>query len=135
MAKSSFKNLVLVDTSVFIDYLRGDTDNSLAVLILQNQVLLSPIVRLELLSGVSKKDLPALEKLCGALQQLEAFASPNECEKLLKLAKGTGLFGGIPDLLIIADAIKYKLVLFTYDKKMEKLAKRLGAKTLTGGLL
>ena len=130
MRKSSFQDLVLVDTSVFIDYLRGDTDNTLAVLTLRNQVLLSPIVRLELLSGVSKKELPALEKLCGALRQLELFATPEECEKLLKRAKGTGLLGGIPDLLILADALRHKVALFTYDKKMEKLAKYLGIKTL-----
>lgn len=123
-------DLVVVDTSVFIDYLRGDSDDTFSVLTLKNRVLLSPVVRLELLAGVHKKELKTVEKLCNALRPIEKFASPLECEKLLNRARGSGLFGGIPDLLIIADTIKHRAHLFTYDKKMNSLAKKLGAKTI-----
>lgn len=118
---------VVVDTSVFVDFLRGVADDTLAALILNNQVLLSPIVRLELLSGVNKKQMPLIENLFSGLKQISDFPKPTFCETLLKKAKGSGLFGGIPDLLIIAGALNSKSALLTYDKKMKKLAQKLGA--------
>lgn len=124
-------SLVVVDTSVFIDYLRGSADDTLSVLTLKNSVLLSPIVRLELLAGARKKEVKMLEKLCNALRPVHDFASPSDCEKLLNRARGSGLLGGIPDLLIIADAIRYQAYLFSYDDKMNALAKRLGAKLIS----
>lgn len=121
-------DLVVVDTSVFVKYLRGHADDTLSVLTLKNKVLLSPVVRLELLAGVRKKELKSVTKLCDALRPIEEFASLGECEKLLGKARGSGLFGGIPDLLIIADAIRLKAHLFSYDEKMNSLGKKLGAK-------
>ena len=121
-------DVVVVDTSVFIEYLRGNSDDALAVLTLNNQVLLSPIVKLELLTGIKKGQLRVIERLCAAVHTIEAFPTPAEVEKLLKKARGSGLFGGIPDLLIIADAIRYQAPLFTYDQKMKKLAQKLGSK-------
>lgn len=123
-------DLVVVDTSVFIDYFRGDADDSLAVLTLKNRVLLSPIVRLELMAGVRKKELPVVQKFCNALRQIESFPPPTDCEGLLHQARGSGYFGGISDLLIIADAIRHQALLLTYDSKMKKLAKKLGAKAI-----
>lgn len=125
-------DLVVVDTSVFIEYLRGDADDTLSVLTLKNKVLLSPVVRLELLAGVRKKEFKSVMKLCDALRPIEEFASPAYCETLLGKARGSGLFGGIPDLLIIADAIRYKAHLFSYDEKMKSLAKKVGAKLVSG---
>lgn len=122
------KELVIVDTSVFIEYLRGIADDILAVLTLNNQVLLSPIVRLELLAGVRKVELKAVEKLCNALLPVKSFADPKDCEKILGRARGSGLSGGIPDLLILADALRYNALLFSYDEKMLRLASKLGVK-------
>lgn len=124
------KDLVIVDTSVFIEYLRGSADDVLAVLTLNNQVLLSPIVRLELLAGVRTTERKAIEKLCNALRPIESFASPRDCEKLLNRARGSGLLGGIPDLLILADVLRHEAVLFSYDEKMAKLAAKLGLNLL-----
>ena len=124
-------SLVVVDTSVFIDYLRGTADDTLSILILKNSVLLAPIVRLELLAGVRKKEFKMLEKLCNALRPIEGFASPSECEKLLDFARGSGLLAGIPDLLIVADAIRHHAHLFSYDDKMNALATKLGAKLIS----
>jgi predicted nucleic acid-binding protein len=121
---------VVVDTSVFIEYLRGNADDTLTVLTLKNRVLLSPVVRLELLAGVRKSELKPVTKLCNALRPIEEFASLQECEKLLDRARGSGLFGGIPDLLIIADAVRHRAYLFSYDEKMKSLAKKLGARLI-----
>lgn len=121
---------VVADTSVFIDYLRGNSDDALAVLILKNRVLLSPVVRLELLAGVKKAELKVVEGLCNALRRIEDFASPHECELLLARARGSGLFGGISDLLVIADALRHRASLFSYDQKMTKLASKLGVEVI-----
>ena len=121
-------DLVVVDTSVFIQYLRGDSNDALAVLILKNRVLLSPVVRLELMAGVRKSEQKTIERLCNALRKVDAFAPPSECERLLNRARGTGLFGGIPDILIIADALRHRAMLFSYDLRMRKLGGRLGVK-------
>lgn len=122
---------VVVDTSVFVRYLRGEGSDSLAVLTLRNQVLLSPVVRLELFAGVRKSDLKIVQKLCNALIPIDSFATPSECEKLMTKARGSGLFGGIPDLLIIADALRHNAFLFTFDKKMAALAKKLRVRLIT----
>ena len=121
---------VVVDTSVFIEYFRGKADDSLAVLTLNNQVWLSPVVRLELLVGLRRSETTVVELLHSALQVIESFPSPDECERLLRKARGSGLFGGIPDLFIIADTLRHQATLFTYDDKMKKLAKKLGAQLL-----
>ena len=123
-------DLVVVDTSIFIEYLRGTSDDILAVLTLNNKVLLSPIVRLELLAGVRKTELKVIEKLCNALRPIDSFSSPKECEKLLNRARGSGLLGGIPDLLILTDVLRHDALLFSYDAKMKKLAEKLGLRLL-----
>jgi len=121
---------VVVDTSVFIEYLRGGADDTLAILILKNRVLLSPIVRLELLAGVRKSEFNTINRLCGALRPIDTFAPPADCERLLNRARGTGLLGGITDLLIIADAMRHSAPLFSYDQKMTRLAQKLGVRLI-----
>ena len=128
-------DLVVVDTSVFINYLRGgsdkkSSDDTVAVLVLNNQVLLSPVVRLELLAGVRKSEAKIIERLCNAMRVVDSFAMPSECEKLLQRARGSGLLGGIPDLLIIADVLRHQALLYTHDEKMAALARRLGVRIL-----
>ena len=124
-------DLVVVDTSVFIEYLRGNSDDTLAVLTLKNRVLLSPVVRLELLAGVRKSELKSVERLCNALRPIESFPAPSRCEKLLSKARGSGFLGGIPDFLIIADALVHRAFLFSYDEKMKALAKKLRVKIIS----
>ena len=119
---------VVVDTSVFVDYFRGNSDNALAVLILKNSVLLSSVVKLELMAGVEKRQISVVETLCDSLETESGFPDIDLCNSLIKKARGSGLFGGIPDILIIATALENEISLFTYDQKMKRLAKKLGAK-------
>ena len=121
---------VVIDTSAFIAYFRGDDADLVPLLILQNSVLLSPVVRLELISGVRRSETKAVESVLDGLRHPEDFPPVKECEVLLKRAKGSGLFGGIADLLIIADAHRHKAALYTLDQKMAKLAKLLGVRVL-----
>ena len=121
-------NLVLVDTSVFVSFLRGEGDDALSVLILNNQVLLSAVVRLELLAGVDKFQMRILANLFDSLHASDAFASVSDCEGLLRKARGSGLYGGLADLLILSDAKQFDAALFTSDLKLRKLAQKLKVK-------
>ena len=114
--------MVVVDTSVLINYLRGDSLPEFEALVLNGEVLLSKVVKLELLSGVRKKEVKSLEILFEGLVELADFASSTLCEKLLNRARGRGLFGGLPDLMILADAVQNQARLFTHDEKQRALA-------------
>ena len=114
--------MVVIDTSVLIDYLRGEALPEFETLVLNGQAVLSKVVKLELLSGVRKKEASQLEILFSGLVERPEFASASLCEKLLRRARGSGLFGGIPDLMIIADVVEMRGVLYTRDQRQERLA-------------
>ena len=123
--------LVVVDTSVFVNFLQGKAGEALSVLILNNQVLLSQVVRLELLAGVGQRDARTLNSLLASLRCLEDFPPPEPCIKLLDKVKAKGRFGGVADLLILADTIRRQAVLFTHDQKLAILAKQLAVPVMT----
>lgn len=122
---------VIVDTCVFIEYLRGNvSDDNVPILVTGNHVLLSPTVRLELLSGLSKTQAKIIEDLFVSLESIKQFPEIKFCEKLIYQIKGFGFTAGIPDMLIIADCLQHKASLFTYDEQMKVIAKRLKVKLL-----
>lgn len=49
--------MVLIDTSFFIDYFRGQDDNKFEQVILDNTCVLSFIVKLEHIQGVRKSEI------------------------------------------------------------------------------
>ncbi|CAG8796804.1 13354_t:CDS:2, partial [Racocetra fulgida] len=102
--RMSKNSLFLVDTSVFIDFFRGAPSDAFKVLLSKNQIILSLTVKLEILRGTRKKDAHIVQDVLSGLRQLSAFPNATTCLSLLNKAKGTGLLGGIPDLLIMADA-------------------------------
>lgn len=122
---------ILVDTCVFIEYLRGNAqDDDLAILVTGNHVLLSPVVRLELLVGLSKAQSKIIEELFTSIENITSFPEINFCEKLVSKIKGFGFTSSIPDMLILADCIRHNASLFTYDEKMKLIASRLKIKLL-----
>ena len=116
---------ILVDTSRFVDFLRGVDSHSLPPLILSGRVILSAVVKLELLAGVRKSESKALESLLSGLVQIETFAPVAQCQRLLVRARGSGLLGGLPDLMILADCERTQSALFSSDGKLIKLAQAL----------
>lgn len=122
---------VIVDTCVFIEYLRGDAkDDDLAILITGNHVILSPVVRLELLAGLSKAQSKIIEELFTSLESISLFPEIKFCEKLIYQIKGLGFTASIPDMLILADCLAHKASLFTYDEPMKLIAGKLKIKLL-----
>jgi hypothetical protein len=124
------KGGVVVDTSVFVRFFRGEPEEILPILIADNRVLLSPVVRLELLAGVRKQEFRTVENLLCGLRIIDTFPTPLEVERMLNKAKGCGLLGGIADLIILSDALRHGSALYTIDDKLKKLAKRLAVELL-----
>ena len=116
---------VLVDTSSFIAFLRGDDLETLPPLILSGWVVLSSVVKLELLAGVRRSEVPTLEDLLSGLTGLETLPPVEHCTRLLSRARGRGLLGGLPDLMILADCERASARLLTLDGKLRKLATEL----------
>lgn len=114
--------LVLVDTSVFVDFFRGKEVYAFKELLLNNQILLSLFVRLELLQGVRKKEIEQLEFVLGGLQ---AMASQEkifvEAEKILAKVKDHGWRIGIVDLLLAAEANLMEAAIYSFDRIFQKL--------------
>ena len=119
---------IIVDTSFFIDFLRGKDLESLPPLIIAGQITLSAVVKLELLAGVRKSEMTLLEDLLTGLNQLSDLPPIPLCQKMLSLARGRGILGGIPDLMILADCERTNSTLLTLDRKLIKLAQQLKIK-------
>ncbi|MGQ0508561.1 MAG: PIN domain-containing protein, partial [Myxococcaceae bacterium] len=115
---------VLVDTSVFVEFLRGRAVPRFEASIRSNSALLSPYVRLELLQGVQKKELVLRARLLSGIPQTPS--SPEVfrvAEEMLGKLKGRGLTVGIVDLLLAAEARLLRCRLLSFDGVFQKLEK------------
>jgi predicted nucleic acid-binding protein len=121
--------LILADTSVIIDFLRADTSTKvrnkslIEKLIIDDRIIISKVVRLELLMGVRKSEQFYLARLIRSFREIASFPSSEICEEILKKARGSGLTLGLPDLMILSDALEEKAKLATKDKMLERAAR------------
>jgi predicted nucleic acid-binding protein len=120
---SALKKLVLVDTCSFIDYFKKGEDNLIPVLASKDAILLSKIVRLELLKGTKQTDRHLLINFFEGLNVLTDFPDPHLTEKYMLELHGRGFNLGIADLLILSDTIISKASLLTSDKELVKAAR------------
>lgn len=117
---------VIVDTCSFIDFFHGAEDSLVPYLSTQDSILLSKVVRLELLKGASRKDRKALLTLFEGFKELPDFAPADLTEDILLRLHSRGLSLGFADLLILSDAIHRKSGLLTSDLALAKAADFLG---------
>lgn len=118
--------MVVVDTSVFIDLFRGRNSETLQTLLVGGAVLISTTVYLELVQGVRKSEVVALRRFFSLLAEPLAWPSREVCFKVLRAARGSGLNIGIPDILILSDAVENSARLMTKDRQLALLAYRVG---------
>lgn len=119
---------MVVDTSAFIDYFGSGDEQYIPALALSNSIILSKIVRLELLKGARKSDRKSLLNFFGGLIELDSFAPAELCESLLLRLHGRGLNLGLMDILILADAAQTRSLLLTSDQPLATAAKIIGVK-------
>jgi len=120
------KQKVLVDTSSFVEYFRDGKESLIPALAMNDAIILSKVVRLELIKGAKQKDRKLLLNFLEGLIQLEEFPSADLVEKALLQLHGRGMNLGFADLLILADALRTRSRLLTVDKILARAAEIMG---------
>lgn len=125
-------NVLLVDTSVWIEFFRGQTYPELELALKEGRVVVSPIVLAELMSGPkNKREASRLEDF---LSELPLHETPKEHWLFVgqlrhRLAK-CGFNVSIPDTHIAQCTLDLEGYLFSLDQIFKKLAKRIGLKLI-----
>ena len=121
--------MIVVDTSVWVRALRdrSSTEASILTQLLDDDEVLLPIpVKVELLSGTSKRDRAALVQSLEALPL--AYPSEDTWRTMVQWTEQTGAAGlsfGVGDLLIAGVAREHDALVWSLDSAFERL-ERLG---------
>ncbi len=116
-------DLCIVDTSVFVDFFRGTEIPIFEKLVLENRILLSPFVKIELLVGVRKIEEGKLRHvLDGLIELVPDYNLFSAAEVILAKMRGKGVSLGTVDLLIAAQANLGNFPLLSHDKVFKKIA-------------
>jgi hypothetical protein len=121
--------MILVDTSVWIDFFRGHTvqvKTRLTSLLETDEVAIAAPVRVEILGGVAKQWRRTLTGHLAALLTLEPTSSTWALmERWALRAADEGQHFGVGDLLIAALAAEREAPVWSLDRDFERL-ERLG---------
>jgi len=114
--------MILVDTSIWIDHLNNSNDD-LIKLLNSNRVCIHPFIIGELSCGniSNRKEILSLFK---ALPRIEPVLE----EEVLRLIENKKLYGiglGIVNINLIASALIHDVKIWTYDKSLKTIAKKL----------
>jgi predicted nucleic acid-binding protein len=118
-------NGVLVDTTVWIEFLRGgsETGKSIEVLAKADRIVVAGVVIYELTQGIkSEKDRLKIVELLSSLHYIDMSKDLWEAAGVLSRSlknRGTNL--PMSDILLAATALEYKLSLFTLDKHFDSM--------------
>jgi predicted nucleic acid-binding protein len=117
--------LILVDSSVWIEFFRGRNKNvgyELQHLLDSDEVILAAPIRIEILSGCSKKTLSRLRKLLSALPLYYPSESTwKRIEGWIETAVTAGQKFGMGDLLIASIAVDQDSLLWSLDSDFERM--------------
>ncbi len=125
-------SLVLVDTSIWIDYFRGKTvAEPLNKLIESNQIATNDLILAELLPSIRFRKEEKLHRLLLAIRK---FDLEIDWEEIIRMQVRNFEAGnnhvGIPDLLIAQSAMKNDLILFENDKHFQAMKNIFGLELL-----
>lgn len=118
--------MIVVDTSVWIDFFRGraPVTTRLSTLLDSDDVVLPIPVRIELLSGAMKAERPRLSRLLSALPVLyPTEASWARIESWVTQGVAAGHRFGAADLLIASLAAEHDHDLWSLDKDFTRMAR------------
>ena len=126
---------VLVDSSVWIEYLRGGPreDGRLDVLITEGTVLINELILAELLPAVLLRRQGRLADLLRGLPALPMTIDWQSVvlDQLKCLRNGINKVG-IPDLLIAQNARQHSVALFSLDRHFHLMARHVGLRLFHG---
>lgn len=116
------KTKILVDTSIFIEFFRGRGPKGFDEILIENRILLSQYVYLELIQGVRSNEIKTLSHVLGGLETVPL--QPNlfkKAEQMLFWLKSSGFTLGIIDLLLAVEANAMRCPIWSGDKIFQKL--------------
>lgn len=116
---------ILIDTNIWIDYFRNNTDAELLIdLYDEDRLAINDVILAELIPALSvhkKKD--AIEKL-KSIERLPVFVNWEGIIDLQTQCLKNGMNGiGLPDLMIVQTAIEFKTMIYSKDKHFERMNK------------
>ncbi|AAS10694.1 MULTISPECIES: PIN domain-containing protein [Treponema] len=124
--------MVLVDTSVWIEYFRGNEQvKNLNDLIDSNTLAINDLILTELLPFIIQKKENKLKKLLLNLDRIKMNIDWNGLIQMQTLNLQNGINKvGIPDLIIAQNAIQTNLHLYSLDKHFKLMSSLFGLKLI-----
>lgn len=122
--------MILVDTSIWIDYLRGmESALPLMTLIDSNSICTNDLILAELLPSLKVRKETELVRL---LESVERYSIRIDWKELITMQSYNIKNGinkvGIPDLIIAQSAVQNDLKLYSKDKHFSLMKKHIGLK-------
>ncbi len=113
--------MVLVDTSVWIDFFKGkDTAKSLNDLIDSNNLCINNLILAELIPSINHKKEFELKELLESVFRVTVDIDWNSLIAMQTINLKNGITNvGISDLIIVQNAIDNDLEIFAFDKHFE----------------
>tara|TARA_B100001059_G_C17511815_1_gene416243 strand:+ start:278 stop:664 length:387 start_codon:yes stop_codon:yes gene_type:complete len=122
---------VLVDSSIWISYFRsGEREEVLDFLIEQNLIVTNELILAELVPFLKLQNKKRLIELLHSIEQLPISVDWGKIISLQTKALKSGINGvGIPDLIIVQNAIEREAYVFSEDKHFKLLSEVTRLKT------
>lgn len=123
---------VLVDTSIWIDYFRGNPVAApVSDLIDTGQLMVNDLILAELIPSILKRDEKELHGLLLSIEKVELEIDWEEIiEFQIQNLKAGNNHIGIPDLVIAQNSIQNDLVIFENDKHFHQMPESIGLRLL-----
>ena len=120
-------SLVLVDSSVWIDYFRGSSTikiKDLENFIDNNQICTNNLILSELLPSLIHQKENELVDILESIHKIHLEINWEELINFQKINLKNGINNvGIPDLIILQNIIQNNLILYSIDKRFKIMAK------------
>ncbi|WP_114749962.1 PIN domain-containing protein [Pleomorphovibrio marinus] len=108
---------VLVDSSVWIDFLRSGTNSKLDRLIQEDMICINELIITELLPSINHHSRNDVAESLGSIEKIPLRIDWIVIRELQYMNLKNGIYKvGIPDLIILQQVIEEKILLFSFDE-------------------
>jgi predicted nucleic acid-binding protein len=126
--------MVLIDSSVWIDYFKGlESALPLNVLIDSNKICINDLILAELIPSINHKKEDHLKGLLQTITKIKIDINWNQIVYMQTINLKNGINKvGIADLIITQNAIENDIVFFALDKHFQLMSELHGLKLFIG---